>query len=108
MIINNCYNSTEPNLGLDLNLDRSLLKCYMDDTGLLVSNSFDEKGIVSEEIYRKLLLDKLEVNMGMIMENAVAQMLTANGHKLYFYANSSRDDASSRMEIDFLIAKKTT
>lgn len=105
MIINNCYNSTEPNLGLNLNLDRTLLKCYMGDTGLLVSHSFDEKGIVSEEIYRKLLLDKLEVNMGMILENAIAQMLTASGHKLYFYANSSRDDASSRMEIDFLIAK---
>ncbi len=105
MIINNCYNSTEPNLGLNLNLDRTLLKCYMGDTGLLVSHSFDEKGMVSEEIYKKLLLDKLEVNLGMIMENAVAQMLTASGHKLYFYANSSRDDASSRMEIDFLIAK---
>lgn len=105
MIINNCYNSTEPNLGLNLNRDRTLLKCYMGDTGLLVSHAFDEKGIVSEEIYKKLLLDKLEINMGMIMENMVAQMLTANGHKLYFYANSSREDAASRMEIDFLIAK---
>lgn len=43
--------------------------------------------------------------MGMIIENAVAQMLTAAGHKLYFYANSSREDVTSRMEIDFLIAK---
>ncbi|MBP3730673.1 MAG: DUF4143 domain-containing protein [Mailhella sp.] len=41
------------------------------------------------------------------MENIVAQMLVASGHKLYFYSNSSRDDAASRMEIDFLIAKKT-
>lgn len=105
MIVNNCYNSTEPNIGLNLNRDRTLLKCYMGDTGLLVSHAFDENGIVSEEIYRKLLLDKLEVNMGMILENMVAQMLTACGHKLYFYANSSRDDAGSRMEIDFLIAK---
>jgi len=51
------------------------------------------------------LFDKLEVNKGMIIENIVAQMLTASGHKLYFYYNSSRDDASLRMEIDFLIAK---
>lgn len=105
MIVNNCYNSTEPNLGLNLNRDRTLLKCYMGDTGLLLSHAFDEKGIVSEEIYKKILLDKLEVNMGMIVENAVAQMLTASGHKLYFYANASRKDASSRMEIDFLTAK---
>ena len=41
----------------------------------------------------------------MILENEVAKMLTAGGHKLYFYANSSRSDAASRMEIDFLIAK---
>lgn len=102
-IVNNCYNSTEPNIGLNLN--RTLLKCYMGDTGLLISHAFNENGIVSEEIYRKLLLDKLEVNMGMIIENIVAQMLTASGHKLFFFANASRDDAASRMEIDFLIAK---
>ncbi len=105
MIVNNCYNSTEPNIGLNLNRDRTLLKCYMGDTGLLVSHTFDENGIVSEEIYKKLLLGKLEVNMGMIMENVVAQMLTAAGHRLYFYANSSREDAAARMEIDFLTAK---
>lgn len=105
MIVNNCFNSTEPNIGLNLNRDRTLLKCYMGDTGLLVSHAFDENGIVSEEIYKKLLLDKLEVNMGMILENAAAQMLTASGHKLFFYANSSRNDAAARMEIDFLIAK---
>lgn len=105
MIVNNCYNSTEPNIGLAPNRDRTLLKCYMGDTGLLVSHSFDENGIVSEEVYKKLLLDKLEVNMGMIMENVVAQMLVTRGHKLFFYANASREDKDSRMEIDFLIAK---
>ena len=41
----------------------------------------------------------------MIVENIVAQMLAANGHKLYFYSNPSCDDASSHMEVDFLIAK---
>ena len=105
MIVNNCYNSTAPNVGLRLNMDRMTLKCYMADTGLLISHAFDENGIVSEEIYKKLLFDRLEVNKGMIMENIVAQMLAASGHKLYFYSNASRDDAASRMEIDFLIAK---
>ena len=105
MIVNNCYNSTEPNIGLNLNRDRTLMKCYMADTGLLISHCFDEKGIVSEEIYKKLLLGKLEVNLGMIIENITAQMLTASGHKLFFYANASRNDAEKRMEIDFLIAK---
>lgn len=105
MIVNNCYNSTEPNIGLNLNRDRTLLKCYMGDTGLLISHCFDEKGIVNEEIYKKLLLGKLEVDLGMIMENIVAQMFTASGHKLFFYSNPSREEAEARMEIDFLIAK---
>lgn len=105
MIVNICYNSSAPNIGLKLNMNRMTLKCYMGDTGLLISHAFDENGIVSEEIYKKLLFDKLEVNQGMIVENIVAQMLAASGHKLYFYSNSSRDDANQRMEIDFLIAK---
>ena len=105
MIINPCYNSTEPSIGLKLNTDFMTLKCYMADTGLLISHSFDENGIVTEEIYKKILFDKLEFNEGMLVENMVAQMLVASGHKLYFYTNSSREDALSRMKIDFLIAK---
>ena len=105
MIANICYNSTAPSIGLKLNMDRLTLKCYMADTGLLISHAFDENGIVSEEIYKKLLFDKLECNKGMIVENLVAQMLTAAGHKLYFYSNPSRDEVSERMKIDFLIAK---
>ena len=104
-IVNTCYNSTEPGIGLKLNMDRLTLKCYMNDTGLLISHAFDEKGIVSEEIYKKILFNKLEVNKGMLIENITAQMLVASGHKLYFYSNLSRTDSNSRMEIDFLIAK---
>ena len=81
------------------------MKIYMADTGLLISHAFDENGLVGNEIYKKLLLGKLEVNEGMIFENIVAQMLTAAGHKLYFYSNPSRNDKEQRMEIDFLIAK---
>ena len=105
MIANICYNSTAPSIGLKLNMDRMALKCYMADTGLLISHAFDENGIVSEELYKKLLFDKLEANKGMIVENLVAQMLASSGHKLYFYSNSSRDNAADRMGIDFLIAK---
>ncbi|MGH0054338.1 MAG: ATP-binding protein, partial [Sphaerochaetaceae bacterium] len=105
MIVNTCFNSSAPNIGLRLNMNRMTLKCYMADTGLLISHAFDENGIVHEEIYKKILFDKLAVNLGMIVENIVAQMLVAGGHKLYFYSNSSREDVTSRMKIDFLIAK---
>ena len=90
-----------------MNKERTTMKCFMADTGLLISHTFDENGIVSNEIYKKLMLDKVSVNFGNIMENIVAQMLTAKGHSLYFYTNSSRNDASSRMEIDFLVSKTT-
>ncbi len=108
MIINPCYNTTEPSIGLKMNMERTTLKCYMADTGLLISHAFDENTLVSEELYKKLLFDKLEVNNGMIVENIVAQMLVANGHKLYFYSNPSNEDTASKMEIDFLIAKSKT
>ncbi len=105
MITNICWNATEPTVGLKQNTDRTTLKCYMADTGLLISHTFDERGLVSEDIYRKLLAGSLEFNEGMIMENIVAQMLTASGHKLYFYSNADCKNSADKMEIDFLIAK---
>ncbi|MCL1604008.1 ATP-binding protein [Succinatimonas hippei] len=107
-IINCCYNATAPNIGLRLNEERSTLKCYMGDTGLLVSMAFDERAIVSEDLYRKLMFGKLEINEGMLIENIVAQMLKSSGHRLYFYSKSSRIDSNDRMEIDFLISKAST
>ncbi|MCD8312868.1 MAG: ATP-binding protein [Bacteroidales bacterium] len=104
-IINCCYNSTEPNIGLRLNMESSTLKCYMNDTGLLVSHAFDEHGDMANELYRKLMYGKLEINEGMLVENVVAQMLVAAGHRLYFFSSNSRTSAEERMEIDFLIAK---
>lgn len=83
MIINTCYNTTEPSIGLNLKREDSTLKCYMADTGLLISHAFDERGIISEELYQKILKDKLEMNSGMLIENIVAQMLKASGHHLF-------------------------
>jgi len=79
----------------------------MNDTGLMISHSFDERGIVSEQLYQKILKDKLEINSGMLMENIVAQTLAAIGCKLFFYSNPSRENKDDRMEIDFLMSKKS-
>lgn len=103
-VVNCCYNTTEPSIGLSLNMERSTVKCYMGDTGLLVSHSFNEKGQVPVEIYQKLILGKLEANEGMLIENIVAQMLKASHHRLFFYSKNA-DKAEDRMEIDFLIRK---
>lgn len=67
--------------------------------------AFDARGIVDNEIYQKLLFDKLEVDKGMLVENVVAQMLKAAGHKLFFYSNYDKENAENRMQIDFLIQK---
>ena len=105
MTCNFCYNATEPNLGLSLSADHTTFKCYMADTGLLVSHAFDENELVAESIHKRLLTGDLSVNEGMLMENMVAQMLVASGRKLYFYARSDPYDRKERLEIDFLIAK---
>lgn len=105
MIVNIAYNTTEPNIGLRLNRESSALKCYIGDTGLLLSLAFDENGLMDEDIYKKILFNKLSFNEGMIMENIVAQMLTASGKKLYFYFNYDKKNSENNMEIDFLIAK---
>lgn len=104
--VNTCYNVTEPQVGMRLKRDDLAFKCYMGDTGLLIAHAFDEKLIQGEELYQKLMLDKLEINEGMLVENIVAQMLLASGHSLYFYSKNS-DVAEDRMEIDFLVEKPT-
>ena len=105
MTCNFCYNATEPNLGLALSADHTTFKCYMADTGLLVSHAFSENELATEEIHRRIMTGELSVNKGMLMENLVAQMLTASGRKLYFYARADANDRENRLEIDFVIAK---
>lgn len=104
-IINTCYAATEPSIGLKLNRDDARYKLYFADTGLLISHSFDENEILSEKLYAKLLLDKIEINKGMLVENLVSQMFKASGKRLYYYAQSNRDNSEENMEIDFLIRK---
>lgn len=103
-VVNVCYAATEPNVGLYLNRDDARMKLYMADTGLLIAMAFSEKDIHHEQLYTKLMFDKLEINKGMLIENIVAQMLKATGNDLFFYSKSSRN-AEDRMEIDFLVRK---
>lgn len=105
MIVNTCFNATDPNVGLALSADHSTQKCYMADTGLLVTQTFMDKAFTENGLYRAILFDKLSINEGMIMENVVAQMLRTNGHKLYFYSRTDATNRKNDMEIDFLITE---
>jgi predicted AAA+ superfamily ATPase len=104
MIANSCFNSTDPNVGLALSGDHTTHKLYMADTGLLVTHAFRDNDYSDNELYRAIRLDKLNINEGMLIENAVAQMLRYNGHRLYFYSRVDSGDRQNMMEIDFLIA----
>lgn len=104
MICNECFLTRDPNIGLALNEDRSYIKCYMGDTGLLVSHAFDENSLADSELYRQIINDKLSLNEGMLYENAIAQMLTAKGHKLYFYTHYNEEKHRNDIEIDFIIS----
>lgn len=104
MIANECFGCNDPNVGLSLNEDRTYVKCYMGDTGLLLSHAFSEKEITEGELYKKLLNDRLSINKGMLFENLVAQMLVANGHDLYFYTHYNSEKHRNDMEIDFMLS----
>ena len=107
MISNECFLCNDPNVGLSINEDRTYIKCYMGDTGLLVSHAFDENELLENEVYSQILNDKLSINEGMLYENVIAQMLVANGHKLYFYTHYSEEKHRNDMEIDFILSNNS-
>ena len=107
MISNECFMCNDPNIGLSINENRTYVKCYLGDTGLLVSHAFDENELLEDEVYKQILSDKLNMNEGMLYENAIAQMLTASGHKLYFYTHYNPDKHRNDIEIDFLISNNS-
>lgn len=104
MIVNLCTACTDPNVGMALSENVSKLKCYMGDTGLLLSHTFTEKEIQDGMLYKKLLNNRLSVNKGMFFENLVAQMLRVNGHDLYFYTHYNAEKKRNDVEIDFLLS----
>ena len=84
MISNECFFCNDPNVGLSLNETRSYVKCYMGDTGLLLSHTFAENELLEDEVYKQILSGKLQINEGMLYEIVIARMLGIKGHKLYY------------------------
>lgn len=107
MISNECFMCSDPNVGLSINEVRTYVKCYMGDTGLLVSHAFDENELLEDEVYKQILSGKLSMNEGMLYENIIAQMLTANGHKLYFYTHYNDEKHRNDIEIDFVLSNNS-
>ncbi len=104
MICNLCYRCNDPNVWFALNKNESAVKCYLGDTGLLVSLAFSENELAENNLYKQIMDGKLSVNQGMIYENAIAQMITAKDKKLYFYTRYSAEKHRNDIEIDFMLS----
>lgn len=109
MTVNVCENVTDPSTLMDLFVEKENFKMFMADTGLLVTQAMAGASGSQNPLYKTLIFGKLGANLGMVMENAVAQMLVANGHELHFhefeYAERKKDGTRGRpkkYEIDFL------
>ncbi|MDD6216364.1 MAG: AAA family ATPase [Roseburia sp.] len=99
------YNVNDPNAGMSNTKDLSKFKLFLSDTGLFVTLMFKDKDFTENELYQKLLNDKLSVNLGYLYENVVAQCLAANGNEL-FYHTILNEKSKHNYEIDFMLARK--
>ena len=85
-----CRNVSEPRLPLELNAKHSLFKLFMGDTGLLCAACM-------ANIQFDILQGNVEINMGSILENVMAQQLRSNGFELYYF------DSKKYGEVDFVL-----
>lgn len=114
MAVNFTYHANDPHVGFSLHADYNCFKMYLADTGLFVTLAFMDRAYTENEIYRKLLSDKLGTNLGYVYENAIAQMLKSAGNELFYYTfkeessqeNTGQNKAARNYEIDFLLSRK--
>ena len=98
-----CYNSTNPRFSLDNTKDFNNFKLYIFDTGLFVTLMFIDRPFIENEIYAKLLSDKLPANLGYLYENLVAQIINSTGRELYYHT-WPKENSTHYYEIDFLVS----
>lgn len=99
-----CYNSTDPRSSLSDTKDFDSYKLYLSDTGLFVTLMFIDRPEAENDVYAKLLSDKLPSNLGYLYENLVAQMLAATDREL-FYHTWEKKDSTHYYEVDFLVSE---
>lgn len=99
------YNTNDPDAGMSNTRDLSRFKLFLSDTGLFVTLMFKDKDFTENEIYEKLLNDRLSVNLGYLYENIVAQCLAANGNELFYHTIMNKN-SKHNYEIDFILARK--
>lgn len=98
-----CFNTTDPKVSLADTKDFDSYKLYIADTGLFVTLMFIDRPATENEIYAKLLSDKLPINLGYLYENLMAQMIAASGRELYYHTWNKKG-SSHYYEVDFLVS----
>ena len=99
-----CYNSTDPRVSMADTKDFDSYKLYLADTGLFVTLMFIDRPVTENDVYAKLLSDKLPANLGFLYENLVAQMISASGRELYYHT-WEKAGSTHYYEVDFLISE---
>jgi hypothetical protein len=100
-----CYNTSNPSPTLSQTKDFENYKLYMSDIGLHVTMLFNDTEVVRDDIYKKLLSDKLDADLGYLYENVIAQLIRASGRDLYYHT-WLKNNSSHYYEIDFLVTSK--
>lgn len=99
-----CYNSTDPRVSLTDTKDFDSYKLYLSDTGLFVTLMFIDRQVTENDIYAKMLSDKLPANLGYLYENLIAQMIAASGRELYYHT-WEKNGSTHYYEVDFLTSE---
>ncbi len=97
------FNTTDPGASISQTRDFDSYKLYIADTGLFVTLMFIDRASADNELYAKLLSDKLPANLGYLYENLVAQMIHTAGREL-FYHTWEKKGSTHYYEIDFLVS----
>ena len=99
-----CYNSTDPRVSLADTKDFDSYKLYLSDTGLFVTLMFMDRPVTENDVYAKLLSNKLPANLGFLYENLIAQMIASSGREL-FYHTWKKNNSTHYYEVDFLVSE---
>lgn len=101
-----CYNVFDPSIALAGAIDYDTFKLYLSDIGLFTTMIFNSSGNTDENIYSKLLSNKLPANLSYLYENVVAQVITCSDKNLYYHT-WEKTGSSHYYEVDFLLVSKT-
>ena len=97
-----CYHVAKPAVSLSQTKELDHLKLYLADVGLFSTMLFNSADKTNEDIYKKLLSDKLSLDAGYLYENAIAQTINSCDRPL-FYHTWRKPESTHSYEIDFLL-----